>query len=189
LREEGAPARVILINPNSSALFPLRKWPLDYYAELCARMLDEFPDARLIVTGVASEQSDAQTILDRVRNPRCISYAGRTTFAELMALYAEAQVMITNDSGPAHFAALVELPSVVLFGPETPALYSPLNPNARCLYSHYACSPCVSVYNSKKSPCTRSLCLEAIGVEEVLRNVRELLEAQPARRTNCELVS
>ena len=170
-----ASTRIVIINPNSSDLFPLRRWPLPNFAELSSRLLEEFGDISLVVTGTASERRDAASILERVGSPRCIDFTGRTTFPELLALYAEARLMVTNDSGPAHFAALLQLPSVVLFGPESPLLYGPLNPRARCLYSHFSCSPCVSVYNAKKSPCTRSLCLEAIPVDEVLRNARELL--------------
>lgn len=204
LDEAGVPrdAPIVLINPNSSDLFPLRRWPLESYAELCSRLIDEGGGPQrpqcgaglnprggsaqtgriaapvhvsLVITGTASEQKDAQAILDRVRSPRCVSFAGRTTFPELLALYAHAAAMVTNDSGPGHFAALLRLPTVVLFGPETPALYGPLNPNARSLYTNFACSPCVSVYNSKKSPCTRSRCLEAIPVDDVLAEVRSML--------------
>jgi ADP-heptose:LPS heptosyltransferase len=177
LSDAGIPAdaRLVLVNPNSSDLFPLRRWPLERFAEFSARLVARYSDVALVITGTESERQDAQAILDRVHSPRCVSFAGRTTFAELLALYGAAAVLVTNDSGPAHFAALLRLPSVVLFGPETPALYSPLNPNARCLYAHYTCSPCVSVYNAKKSPCTRSVCLEAISVDEVLSNVSAFL--------------
>jgi ADP-heptose:LPS heptosyltransferase len=168
--------RIVIVNPNSSDLFPLRRWPLSRFAALCSRLLETGPEIRLVITGTAAEQADARALLEHTRSPRCVSLAGRTTFPELLALFADAEAMVTNDSGPAHFAALLQLPTVVLFGPETPALYGPLNPHARCLYSHFACSPCVSVYNAKKSPCTRSLCLEAITVDEVLRHVREILD-------------
>ena len=179
LEQSGIPAGalIVLINPNSSDLFPLRRWPLDSFADLCCRLVQQYSDLHLVITGTGSEQQDAQTILDRVISNRVVSLAGRTSFPELLALYAIAAAMVSNDSGPAHFAAMLRLPSVVLFGPETPALYGPLNPNARCLYTHFACSPCVSVYNAKKSPCTRSLCLEAITVDEVLSNVRDILQS------------
>ena len=79
--------------------------------------------------------------------------------------------MVTNDSGPAHFASLLQLRTVVLFGPETPRLYSPIGNKHKILYANFACSPCVSVYNGKKSPCNDNRCLKAITVDEVLREV------------------
>jgi len=181
LRERGLAAspdtRLVLINPNSSDLFPLRRWPLDRFAETAKRLLESDPRIRLVITGTALEEADARAILGRVPGSSCVSMAGATSFPELLALYSMARLMVTNDSGPAHFATLLRLPTLVIFGPETPRLYSPIGPQARCLYSGFACSPCVSVYNAKKSPCRRSLCLEAISVDEVLRNAIEMLRS------------
>jgi len=166
---------LILINPNSSDIFPLRRWPLDYFAELCQKLLTEVPSCRLVITGVASERADARYILERAQNSRCIDFTGKTSFRELLALYSIASLMVTNDSGPAHFAALLRLPTIVLFGPETPRLYAPIGTAHRDLYADFACSPCVSVYNGKKSPCTDNRCLKAISAEQVLYEVRGIL--------------
>jgi ADP-heptose:LPS heptosyltransferase len=166
---------IVLINPNSSDIFPLRKWPLPYFAELCKSLLQELPGCRLVVTGVASEGPDAHYILEHVQNSRCIDFTGKTSFGELLALYSIADLMVTNDSGPAHFAALLALPTLVLFGPETPRLYSPLGTRHRDLYAEFACSPCVSVYNGKKSPCTENRCLKSILPDQVLHEALTLL--------------
>jgi ADP-heptose:LPS heptosyltransferase len=173
-------ATIILINPNSSDIFPLRKWPLEHFAGLCQRLLAELPHAWLVITGVASEGKDAQFIRDRVRSPRCIDFTGQTTFRELLALYGIANLMVTNDSGPAHFSALLRLPTLVLFGPETPRLYSPMGDRHKDLYSNFVCSPCVSVYNGKKSPCQESRCLMAITIDEVLKEALALLPVSDA---------
>lgn len=162
-------ATIILINPNSSDIFPLRKWPLENFTELCRRLLIEMAHGWLVITGVASEYKDAQFIRDRIQSPRCIDFTGQTSFRELLALYGIARLMITNDSGPAHFASLLSLRTIVLFGPETPRLYSPMGNKHNDIYANFACSPCVSVYNGKKSPCTDNRCLKAISVDEVLQ--------------------
>jgi len=162
---------LIIVNPNSSDIFPLRKWPLDNYAELCRRLLRDLPQCWLVITGVSSEQADARYIMERVRSPRCVDFTGKPNFRELLALYSMTKVMVTNDSGPAHFASLLQLPTVVLFGPETPRLYAPLGDWHKDIYANYACSPCVSVYNGKNSPCRENRCLKAILVDEVLTEV------------------
>jgi ADP-heptose:LPS heptosyltransferase len=169
---------IVLINPNSSDIFPLRKWPLPYFAELCQRLLQELPACRLVVTGVAAERADARYILEQVQNQSCIDFTGRTSFGELLALYSIAKVMVTNDSGPAHFASLLQMPAVVLFGPETPRLYGPLGDKHKDIYANFACSPCVSVYNGKKSPCRENRCLKVITVDEVLQQVLALISGQ-----------
>jgi ADP-heptose:LPS heptosyltransferase len=167
---------LILINPNSSEIFPLRKWPLDYYAQLCSQLLVKIPECFLVITGLSSEKADAKYIQAQVQSPRCVDFAGRVNFRELLALYSLARLIVTNDSGPAHFASLLRLPTVVLFGPETPALYSPIGDQHKDMYSHFACSPCVSVYNGKKSPCRESRCLTAITPEAVREEVLLLLD-------------
>lgn len=162
---------VVLINPNSSDIFPLRKWPLNYYAQLCCQLLEKIPRCALVITGVSSEREDADYILRQVQSPRCVDFTGKTSFRELLALYSLATIMVTNDSGPAHFASLLRLPTVILFGPETPRLYSPLGDKHKDMYSNFACSPCVSVYNGKKSPCRENRCLMVITPQAVLEEV------------------
>ena len=177
---------IVLINPNSSDIFPLRKWPLKYYAQLCCQVLEKIPQCALVITGVASEKEDARYLLEQVHGPRCVDFTGKTSFRELLALYSLAAVMVTNDSGPAHFASLLRLPTVILFGPETPRLYSPIGDKHKDMYSNFACSPCVSVYNGKKSPCRENRCLMAISPEAVFEAV--LASLDDARAMNCRII-
>ncbi len=172
---DGGSQMLILINPNSSDIFPLRRWPMENFAQLCGCILETMPSCWLIITGVASEQKDARYIRERVQSPRCIDFTGKTTIHELLALYSIATLMVTNDSGPAHFASLLELPTIVLFGPETPRLYSPLGKRHRDVYAEFACSPCVSVYNGKKSLCTDNRCLKTLGVDHIVKEVLALM--------------
>ena len=95
---------------------------------------------------------------------------------DLLALYALTVVMVTNDSGPAHFAAASGLPTIVLFGPETPNLYRPLG-NSIPIYAGLACSPCVSASNHRKSACDDNVCMRAISVEQVFAAVTDVLAA------------
>jgi ADP-heptose:LPS heptosyltransferase len=172
---------VVIINPNSSDIFPLRKWPLKHYAQLCRQLLNNIPQCILVITGVTAEKEDAKYILEQVQSPRCIDFTGKTSFRELLALYSIAAAMVTNDSGPAHFASLLSLPTIVLFGPETPRLYSPIGKQHKALYARFSCSPCVSVYNGKKSPCQENRCLISISPEVVFDKVLALLDVTAAR--------
>jgi len=82
--------------------------------------------------------------------------------------------MVSNDSGPAHFAAATRLPTIVLFGPETPKLDQPLG-TSQAIYAGLACSPCVSAHNHRKTACNDNVCMRAIGVEQVYGALAELL--------------
>jgi ADP-heptose:LPS heptosyltransferase len=158
--------RLIVVNPNASKLISIRKWPLEHYAELVRRLLDD-PQNACVLTGVKSEREDSEFILARVPSDRLVTLAGKTTLRELIDLFNMAELLITNDSGPAHFAALTDIHVMVFFGPETPDLYRPLTERCTVMYSSYACSPCVSAYNQRKSPCTNNRCLTTIGVDVV----------------------
>jgi ADP-heptose:LPS heptosyltransferase len=174
-RPAAAGKRLILINPNASKLISIRKWPLDRYAELVRRLLED-PENACAITGVASEWEDAKYIADRVQNDRLVNLTGKTTLEELIGVFNIADVLVTNDSGPAHFAALTDIDVIVFFGPETPALYKPLTDRATVLYADFACSPCVSAFNQRRSVCANNRCLQDIPVETVHAAVLERLQ-------------
>ena len=167
--------RLIVVNPNASKLISIRKWPLDRYAELVSRLLED-PRNACAITGVASERDDAEFIAGRVKSDRLINLAGRTTLEELIGVFNLAEVLITNDSGPAHFAALTDIDVIVFFGPETPTLYRPLTDRSTVMYAGFACSPCVSAFNQRRSVCDNNRCLQEISVDSVHATVLERLE-------------
>jgi ADP-heptose:LPS heptosyltransferase len=170
-----AAQRLVLINPNASELLPHRRWQPDRFSQLIGRILANHDDIVVLITGAPEECSDAER-LAAAAGPRCVSFAGHSALADLPALYAHAALMVTNDSGPAHFAAAGGLPTIVLFGPETPKLYGPLG-NFRAIYAGLACSPCVSAHNHRRTACTDNVCMQAISVEEVYAAVVETLAA------------
>jgi len=171
----------IILNANSSHLIPLRRWPLENFGQLARRLLDD-PDVAVLITGVAAERVDAQEIARMAASERVIDLTGLTRLDELPALYALCAMMLTNDSGPAHVAALTGLKTWALFGPETPALYGALNPNAEFIYKGLACSPCVSAANHRRSPCTDNQCMKQITVEEVFARMRGHLDTLERQR-------
>ena len=131
----------------------------------------------MLITGAPSERTEAEQLAAQCAGERCIAFAGHTKLTDLPALYAMANLMISNDSGPAHFSAACGLPTIVLFGPETPNLYCPLG-TATAIYAGLACSPCVSASNHRKSPCTDNVCMQAIGVDQVFQAVESALAAR-----------
>lgn len=166
---------IVLLNPNASDLLPLRKWPTERFVELGKRILADEPTATLVITGAPSEGKAAAEVARAIGSSRAISVAGKTTLRELMVLYTCADILITNDSGPGHFASMTEIDTVVLFGPETPALYGPLGRNTHVLWAGLACSPCINPFNHRISPCTDNVCMQSITVAEVFGKVQELL--------------
>jgi len=166
--------KIILLNPNASDKIPLRRWPTENYIEL-TKLLLKHEGVFIVITGIKSEKRDSDMICDNVNSKRCINFAGKTTFSELIDLYNVSDILITNDSGPTHFSTMTDLKTFVFFGPETPDLYSPLGENGRVFYADYTCSPCVSAFNQKRSACNNNKCLKSISVEEVYREVKKVI--------------
>lgn len=175
-RETGGEQPLILLNPNAGDLLPLRRWPPGRYVELAKQVLARHEEACIGFTGSPNEAPATEPLVRAVASPRCVSFAGKTTLRELLVLYTQARVLVTNDSGPAHFAALTPIRVVTLFGPETPALFGARTPRNTVLSAGLACSPCLSALNNRRSPCRNNRCMQAISVEQVLTLVRCLYE-------------
>ncbi len=173
---------VVLLNANAGDLLPLRKWDSRNYIILAQRLLAEFPEVRIVFTGDAAEAAAISSLATEVASPRCASWAGRTTLRQLLALYIAGDVLVTNDSGPAHFAVLTPIDTVTLFGPETPALFAAPGPRSHVLWAGLACSPCVNAFNNRQTACRNNLCMQALSVELVYTRVREVYTTRRASR-------
>ena len=159
---------LVLLNANASDLLPLRRWPSGRYVELARRLIDRDSSIHVAFTGAPSETDVAEKLVAAVGCERCFSLAGRTTLRELLVLYCLADILVTNDSGPAHFAALTPIHVVTLFGPETPARFGSRSSRSRIIWKNDACSPCVDAYNNRLSKCRDNQCMQRISVDEVL---------------------
>ena len=158
--------KIILINPNASELLIQRRWPQEHFVQLIKMILEKCSRAVVLITGDSRERKEAQRLKEIVGNERCVNFAGKVTFAQLPVLYSVSEIMVTNDSGPPHFAAITDMPTFVIFGPETPALYGSLGKTTP-IYAGLACSPCVSASNHRKTACRDNVCLKVIKPAQV----------------------
>jgi ADP-heptose:LPS heptosyltransferase len=171
---------LILLNPNASDMLPLRKWPTENFVALGKRILTEHDDIMMVITGAPAEADSARDVCRRIGSERVICLAGKTTLRELLVLYSMAQILVTNDSGPGHFASMTDIYNIIMFGPETPRLFGPIGGRGRVIYSKLACSPCVNVFNHRFSPCHNNLCMQSISVDDVYKTVHEcVVEMMP----------
>jgi ADP-heptose:LPS heptosyltransferase len=176
---EKAPAirekKIVLIYPGGG-LLPIRAWPLDYYCSLAEALLQR--GYAVCVIGLAEDKPVARKILSRTQNENCVDLTGYTkTIRELMGIFHLASLLITNDGGPGHFAAMTPVPTIIFYGPETPLLYGPIDEKAQNLFLGLSCSPCVTAYNHRNSPCDGdNQCLKMIEPEYVLERALDILE-------------
>jgi ADP-heptose:LPS heptosyltransferase len=173
--------RLILINPNASDLLPQRRWAQQRFSELIQATHQQYPNDLILITGSPAEFDYVEKVRAVANVKNALNFAGQVSFAELPPLYTLSDVMVTNDSGPGHFSAVTPLRTVVLFGPETPALYGSVG-NSIAITAILACSPCVSAANHRKTPCHDNVCMQAITVPQVLDKVmKQLQDADKAK--------
>ena len=170
-------APLVLLNPNASDLLPLRRWPPLRYVELARRLLERYPDLFIAFTGAPAEATANNRLAAEVNSNRVIPLAGKTTLRQVLVLYMRSEILVTNDSGPAHFASLTPIHVVTLFGPETPELFGARSPNAEFLYAGIACSPCVNAYNNRQSVCRNNICMQAITVDDVFEKITRIYDS------------
>jgi ADP-heptose:LPS heptosyltransferase len=174
---------IVLLNPNASDLLPLRRWAPTRFVELGQRILTEHPDVTVAITGAPSERAVAEEVGAAIgKPPRVISLAGKTSLSELLAVYSLADVLVTNDSGPGHFASLTEIHNIVLFGPAIPRMWGPRGGRHHVIWAELACSPCVDPSNNRLSACTDNVCMQVISVDRVYEEVVSCLAEVRSRR-------
>ena len=178
LTELGIPAdaRLVLMNANASDLLPLRRWDERNYVLLVRRLLEQIPGLWVAFTGSPTEAPPIGRLVQEIGSPRCVCLAGRTTLRQLLVVYGLAEVLVTNDSGPAHFAALTSIDAVTLFGPETPLLFAAPGPRSHPVWTGLACSPCVSAYNNRQTACRDNVCMQKITVDQVFDLVCQIYQ-------------
>jgi lipopolysaccharide heptosyltransferase II len=165
---------LVLVYP-SGGMLPVRAWPFENYRHLSKALIGE--EISVGIIGLDSDSKLGQEISAHTSSEYCYNLTGYTeTIQELLLLINRADLLITNDGGPGQFAALTETPAIIFFGPESPQLYAPLSPDTYILFRHLACSPCLSAYNHRNSPCDGdNQCLKTIRVDDVLAKAREIL--------------
>lgn len=172
--------RLVLINPNASMLMPQRRWPEEHFVQLIHKVLKHFSDAKVLLIGSSDDRDSTGSICRQVNSRRCIDAAAWFPVEQLPALFSLSDAMISNDSGPAHFAAVTRMPVIVLFGPETPDRFRPLG-NTTVLSAGLGCSPCVNVDNQRRTRCTDNQCMRKITVAQVFAATRAVLEPADCR--------
>ena len=172
-------ARVVVLNHDAGKLLPIRTWPVERWARLAKELIEADHRTVVLLMGIPDCAESARTIEAEVNHPRLVNFVGCTRhLTDVINLFHQAELLITNDSGPAHFATLTDIASISLFGPETPRMYGPLGERRVNVYKELACSPCLTAANHRNSPCQDNVCLQQITVEEVRDHALRLLSEQ-----------
>jgi ADP-heptose:LPS heptosyltransferase len=177
---------LIAIHPGGSH-FAAKRWPLTRFTELIARLHTD-PNRQVVIVGGQDDGRLAEAILQHLAGvrPPWIA-AGKARLRQTAALFGHCQVMVGNDSGPAHLAAAMQTPVVALFGPTSPANFSPYGKDNQVLWKGemLPCSPCFrflggiqQYWPRRLRPGCRMECMQLITVGEVLAAIERVLPAR-----------
>ncbi len=163
----------IVVNPNASDLRIERRWAADNFVQLITKILEANHQLTVMLIGSPAEHEYTHEIAKKVNSPRVTDLSGKTSIDELIAVIKNAQLVITNDTGPMHISFACNTPAVCLFGPCSPDQYG-YSGKSTIIYKGLYCSPCV--HDFKVPPCGGdNMCMKMISVEEVFTAVEKTL--------------
>jgi heptosyltransferase-2 len=153
---------------------PAKRWLPERYAEVIKAMSAE-RSCQWFLVGTAKDRPVAEEIAALAANPdRIENLCGRTTLTELINLLRSCDVLVTNDTGTMHLAALLGVRTVSIFGSTEPQLTGPLGSGHMVLRRQVECSPCFL----RECPIDFR-CMKAIESREVVSAVRKVLAGTP----------
>ena len=151
----------------------LRGWNIGNFVDLIRRLI-AIDGIHVVLTGSGEDARDTQSVAAQMPPGRVHSVVGQTRVRELAAVIKKLDLLISVDSGPAHMAAALGTPLVVLWGPgrlQQTRPVSSLSP-VRILRHPVPCAPCQSTPLQKS--CRRNLCMELITPDEVFAAAQAL---------------
>jgi heptosyltransferase-2 len=173
LRARGVPEGNLLValcpgSINSRA----KRWPAERYAALADRLVDEL-GAQVLLVGSNAEADVSLEVSKQMRN-QPLTLAGQTDLAELVATLSLVDLLVTNDTGPAHIASALGRPTLVIFGPTNPLTTRPFSPFGEIVRKPPDCAPCML----RDCPIDHR-CMTAITPADVFERARTLLTEKP----------
>lgn len=159
---------IVAMQPG--AFVPTRQWKSEGFIEVAKKSYQKYK-AQIILTG-GSNDNVVYKIKDELNDVEPILAIG-FSLGRLGALLERVQLFISNDTGPFHIADALNIPVVVIFGPENSHRYGPYNTKSKSRIvtgMKISCSPCL------KYECRTHECMESITSEMVWAEVESLMK-------------
>lgn len=151
--------------------FYTKRWMPERYTEIAEQLIRR--GYQIVLTGAPTAEQIAQVEGVRAATTQSLAALTSLSIGELVATIADASLFVGNDSGPAHIAAAVKTPLVVLFGPASSVRWRPWAQQQVALVQNYfACNPC-AMYT-----CTEFAepeCIRSITIDQVMKAIDTVL--------------
>ena len=166
-RDTGNTPPLFAVNPFSSKGTDFKRWPMERYAELIARIHHELREPTIILWG-PGEEEEARRLKEMSGDGAYL--ACPTNIPQLFALLSKVRIYIGGDTGVMHLAAAAGTQVIAIFGPTDFKINGPYGKEHAIIRENVPCSPC------KKRDCSDRQCLTPITVEEVFESVNNVLK-------------
>jgi len=163
-----SPDRNLVVICPGSINSRAKRWPAESFASLTDRLIEE--QRQVVLVGSKDEVDVSCSVISRMKK-KPIDLTGATTIDELTAILGLADLVVTNDTGPAHISAALGRPTLVIFGPTNPLTTRPFSGQAEILRHPPDCAPCML----RDCPIDHR-CMTAITVDEVLEHANTILK-------------
>lgn len=167
---------LVVLNPGG-AYGTAKIWSAERFAAVGDALARGF-GVQLVATGTPGERAIAESMRTAAREPIYLCFDPPLGLGPLKSLIRRADLLITNDTGPRHYAIAFGVPLVTVFGPTDPAWTETHFEHERKVMLALECQPC----QEKICPLGHTNCMRQLEVESVLKPAVELLEARLARR-------
>jgi ADP-heptose:LPS heptosyltransferase len=156
-----------VLHPGASWVY--RRWKPSNFSAVADFLYTRFGLTSVVIG--TPEESDVSVQVIGGRPDRFVNATGESTLRQMMLLLSGARIAVCNDSGPAHVAALLNTPAVVLLGPNDVARFAPRGKTIICFHKKLECNPCAQI-TCKYS---QNPCVNLTSVEEVVRVIPSLI--------------
>jgi len=159
--------KIIAIAPGS--VWPTKRWPDDYFAELCRRLRTE--GFKAVLVGSREDKALCEKI--SANSEETSSIAGATTLTQTFEFFKLCAGVVTNDSAPLHLGMAAQIPVFAIFGPTVSAFgFGPFGKKSIIFENdNLNCRPC-SIHGGKKCPIKTFECMVSVKPDRVAEKIR-----------------
>ena len=145
-----------------------KRWPAERFAALADQLIES--RRKVLLIGSKDEIDVSDEVVRQMRNQPVV-LTGQTSLDQIITVLDRADLIVTNDTGPAHIGAALGRPTIVIFGPTNPLTTRPFAPEAEVLREPPECAPCML----RDCPIDHR-CMTAITVDAVFERSQALLK-------------
>jgi ADP-heptose:LPS heptosyltransferase len=155
-----------IIAPGAS--MPYRRWPIERWGTLIEPLKESGMNI-ILLSGRGD--ADVAESLHFLTGKSTTLVAGNTTFVESIALISRANLFLGNDSGPAHIAGALGIPTLTLFisnkdgdsdHPSSPTRIHPIGPLVELCMPSELMEPCIDCCNAPDAHCIKNITVDQV---------------------------